>query len=92
MRIRDKLFQQFKQTDSLETYSFYKQFRNRVVNELKTSKTKYFQNYFTENKSNMKLLWQEIRNVIKMKANDSEHSINNLTDENGCKISDPGVC
>ena len=91
MRIRDKLFQQFKQTDSLEIYSFYKQFRNRVVNKQKTSKTKYFQNYFTENKSNMKLLWQGIRNVIKMKANDSEHSINNLTDENWCKITDPDM-
>ncbi len=60
MRIRDKIFQQFKQSESQEIYYFYKQFRNRVVNELKNSKTKYFQNYFTENKSNMKLQWQGI--------------------------------
>ena len=26
-----------------------------------------------------------------MKANDSEHSINNLNDENGCKITDPDM-
>ncbi len=92
MRIRDKIFQQFKQSESQEIYYFYKQFRNRVVNELKNSKTKYFQNYFTGNKLNMKLLWQEIRNVIKLKANSSESlSINKLTDEDGCTITDPDM-
>ena len=39
----------------------------------------------------MKLLWQGIRNAIKLKANDSEHSVNKLTDENGCKITDPDM-
>ena len=34
MRIRDKLFHQFKQTESSEDYSYYKQFRNRVVNSM----------------------------------------------------------
>ena len=87
MRIRDNLFQQFKQTESPEIHSFYKKFRNRVVNELKNSKVKYFQNYFTENKSNMKLLWQGIKNV--MKVNGNEHSICKLIDKNGCKITDP---
>ena len=33
MRILDNLFQQFKQTESPETYSFHKKFRNRIVNE-----------------------------------------------------------
>ena len=37
----------------------------------------------------MKLLWQRIRNVIKMKVNGNEHSICKLIDKNGCKITDP---
>ena len=88
MRIRDNLLQQFKQTESPEIYSFYKKFRKCVINELKNSKTKYFQNYFTENKSNIKLLWQGIRTVIKMKANGNEHSTFKLIDRNSCKITD----
>ena len=35
------------------------------------------------------MLWQGIRNVIKMKANGSEYSTNKLTYDNGCKITDP---
>ena len=89
MRIRDNLFQQFKQTESPKTYSFYKKIRNHIVNELKNSKTKYFQNCFTENKSNINLLWQGIRNV--MKANVNKHSIHKLTNKNGCKIPDPDM-
>ena len=54
MRIRDRLLQQSKLTDSCELYTYYKQFCNRVVNELKNSKKNYFQTYFAENKSNMK--------------------------------------
>ena len=37
----------------------------------------------------MKLPWEGIRNVIKMKVNDNEHSICKLIDKNGCKITDP---
>ena len=91
MRVRDRLFQQFKQTESREIYAYYKQFRNRVVNELKASKRSYFQNYFAENKSNMKLLWKGIRSVIKMKSNNEINSIPNITDENGSMITDPGT-
>ena len=90
MRIRDRIFQQFKQTESPEVYAQYKQFRNRVVNEIRNNKKTYFQNYFTENKSNMKLLWKGIRSVIKMKSNSGEtNSIPFLTNDDGSKITDP---
>ena len=90
MRIRDRLFQQFKQTESPEAYLYYKQFRNRVVNEIKNSKKSYFQNYFVENRSNMKLLWKGIRSVIKMKSGES-NSIPFLTNKTGNKITDPNL-
>ena len=77
------------QTDSPGIYSFYMKFRHCVVNELKNSKIKYFENYFTENKSNMNLLWQGIRTVIKMKVNGNEQSICKVIDKNGCKITNP---
>ena len=38
MRIRDRIFQQFKQTESSEVYAHYKLFRNRVVNETRNIK------------------------------------------------------
>ena len=65
MRIRDRILQQFKQTESPQVYAHYKLFRNRVVNEIRNNKKTYFQNYFTENKSNMKLLWKGIRSVLR---------------------------
>ena len=38
MRIRDRIFQQFNQTESSEVYADYKLFRNRVVNETRNIK------------------------------------------------------
>ena len=89
MRIRDRLLQQFKQSESSEDYSHYKQFRNRVVNELKTSKSNYYQNYFAENKANTKLFWKGIKSVIKTKTVTGEAlAVSNIND-NGVKITDP---
>lgn len=69
MKIRDKLCHQFKETESPYVFTFYKQFQNRVVNDLNASKTSYFIIYFAENKTNIKVLWKGIRSVITIKAN-----------------------
>ena len=88
MRFRDKLFHHYKETGSSEDFSYYKLFRNRVVNLLKSSKISYFQNYLAENKNNMKILWKWIRSVIKIKSIDI-NPIPKLIDEKGIKITDP---
>ena len=46
MKIRDSLFQQFKSTKSPNDLKAYKQFRNRIVNEIRESKKRYFHQYF----------------------------------------------
>ena len=87
MKIRDKLFKQFKVSNSSTTFKVYKQFRNRVVNEIRQSKKYYYQQYFHENKSNMKLLWKGIKDIISLKPNSSD-TFSHLVDDNGSKISD----
>ena len=58
MRMRDRLFKQFKANNSAADLRAFKLFRNRVVNELKECKESYYHQYFDENKSNMKILWK----------------------------------
>ena len=87
MKIRDKLFKQFKVSNSSTAFKVYKQFRNRVVNEIRKSKKNYYQQYFHENKNNMKLLWKGIKDVISFKPNKSD-TFSHLIDDNGIKISD----
>ena len=88
MRIRDRLFKQFKSTNSETDLRAFKQFRNRVVNELKESKKDYYHRYFDENKSNMKMLWKGIKNIVSLKSNNLD-TISHRTDENGSQIKDP---
>ena len=53
MRIRDKIF---KLSESSTDEKACTHCRNRVVNEIKESKKKYYHHYFDKNKSNMKML------------------------------------
>ena len=69
MKIRDRLFQKFKSTKSTADLKAFKQFRNRVVNELRESKKNYYHQFFEENKNNMKMLWNGIKNIVSLKSN-----------------------
>ena len=89
MRIRDRLFQQFKAKSSAADLRVFKLFRNRVVNELKESKKNYYHQYFDENKNNMKMLWKVIKNIVSLKSKNLD-TISHLTDKNGSQIKDPG--
>ena len=89
MKIRDKLFKQFKSTNSAVDFRAYKQFRNRVVNELKESKKTYYHHYFDENKSNMKMLWKGIKSIFSLRSNNLD-TISHLTGIDGSKITNPG--
>ena len=42
----------------------YKKFRNRVVNEIRSSRVKYYNSCFTKHQSSMKMLWSGIRSII----------------------------
>ena len=47
----------------------YKKFRNKIVCEIRKSKNDYYSQYFTEHKSDMKMLWSGIRSIINFKSN-----------------------
>ena len=66
MRIRDKILQKMKKQQTPDNLQLYKKFRNRVSNELKESKERYFHNYFYANSQNMKkLIYQMLlRNLL----------------------------
>ena len=59
-KYRDKLLRKLNRNFSQNTEYLYKKFRNRIVSELRSSKVKYYNQYFTDHKSNMKKLWSGI--------------------------------
>ena len=89
MKIRDRLFQKFKSTKSTTDLKAYKQFRNRVVNELRESKKNYYHQFFEDNKNNMKMLWNGIKNIVSLKTNNLD-TISDLMNKEGSQIYDPG--
>ena len=46
MRIRDKILLKLKKKPTDDNLNLYKKIRNRVSNELKESKSRYFHNFF----------------------------------------------
>ena len=88
MRIRDKILQKMKKQQTPDNLNLYKKFRNRVSNELKESKERYFHNYFSTNSQNMKKLWSGIKTIISHKSSTSS-SINKIKGKDGNVTSDP---
>ena len=87
IKYRDKLLRKLKRKYSFNNEYLYKKFRNRVVNELKTSRISYYTQYFTGHKNNMKMLWSGIRSIINVKNN----RLNNISQivQNGKVIKNP---
>ena len=88
MRIRDRILQKLKKKQTDDNIKLYKKFRNRVSNELKESKARYFHNYFSTNSQNMKKLWSGIKTIISHKSSSSS-AINKIKDKDGRVTSDP---
>ena len=88
MKIRDKLLREYKSSNASTTFLAYKKFRNRVVIEIKSSKKKYFDKYFNDNRSNIKMMWKGIPNIIKVKANNGSN-ITEINSSEGSRINDP---
>ena len=57
MKYRDRLLGKLNKKYTLQNKHLYKKFRNRAVNELRTSKVDYCKKYFTEHRDNIKMLW-----------------------------------
>ena len=58
IKIRNKTFARKKrQPNNVNIKRIYNLFRNRVLRELKKSKKMYYQDYFEEDKTNIKNIW-----------------------------------
>ena len=75
---RDRLLTKLRKSHSRDTEELYKKFRNRVVSENRKSKIKYFDNYFSINKADMKYLWTGIKTIINTKSKSSLQNISQL--------------
>ena len=87
IKYRDKLKQKLNKKFTHNNDYLYKRFRNRVVSELRTSRINYFNQYFTEHKSNMKMLWAGTKSITNIKRSKS-YNISHLT-QNGKCIANP---
>ena len=87
MNVRDRLYQKVISSKSDADWIVFKLLRNRVVNNLRESKIKYYHNYFDENKNNMKILWKGINNIIRLKTK-SIDSASHPVGDNGSHIYD----
>ena len=90
MRLRDNILRTIRKKPDSAKCLLYKKLRNRVVIELKESKTNYFHNYFNNNSKNMKLLWSGIKSIINIK-NSQVNVVNKLKDSNGNITTDPAA-
>ena len=88
MRIRDRILQKLKKQQTDDNLKLYKKFRNRVSNELKESKARYYHNFFSTNSNNMKKLWSGIKTIISHKSSTSA-AFNKIKDKAGNVTSDP---
>ena len=87
MRIRNRILHRLKKQQTPDNIKLYKKFRNRVSNELKESKARYFHNYFLPmvKISNM---WSGIKTIISHKSSTS-FSIDKIKGKDGNVTSDP---
>ena len=65
---RDKIHKTFlktvEQPKRSEIFDLYKLKRNEVVSLIRKSKKSYFENFFEENKTDIKKVWQGIKNYV----------------------------
>ena len=69
---RDSLYDKWnKNCNDKITEKHYKKFRNRVVYEIRKSKSEYFKNYFDQHKTSMKKIWSGIRKIVNTQQSSS---------------------
>ena len=66
MKYGDKLYSTLPKSKqpNPNLHYLYKKFRNRIVKDMKDSKTSYFNQYFSLNKHNMQKLWSGISSIL----------------------------
>ena len=76
IKIKNKLYKSFcKENDPHKKENYEKQFktyRNLLSTLLRETKAPYYKQYFSDNKKNMKLVWQTIKGIINIKNKSDE--------------------
>lgn len=68
IQIKNKLYKKFLKTRSTYYHNKFKMYRNKLNQLIKSSKNKYFIEYFNNNKTNIKYIWSGIRKLITNKS------------------------
>ena len=88
IEFRNKLFRKKKNDKSNDNVKIlYNKFRNRVNREMKKAKKKYYNQYFEENKNDIKKTWMGIKSIINTKNEISPKT--SQLNVNGKMIDDP---
>ena len=70
MKTRDNLYKKFMLAkDPLRKQNLFRDFKNKrnlITSLVRTSKSEYYKNYFSENCKNAKKIWEGIRSIIKV--------------------------
>ena len=64
IKIKNKLYVKSKRSDNVEQVTFYKQYRNKLNQLIRTAERKHFHDILLEHKSDLKKSWQVIKSVI----------------------------
>ena len=72
MKRKDKLLKKYMITKNCvrkqTIHNEYKTLINQILELIRSSKKKFYQNYFTENNDNLSKIWQGIKDIINIKG------------------------
>ena len=91
IRRKDKLLKKFIRTKNKSRkqiiYNEYKTLTNKILDLTKKSKQNCYQNYFNENNTNLRKVWQGIKEIINIKAKNNATHV--CVMENNDMVTDP---
>ena len=86
IKIKNKLYVKSKSSSGSENVSFYKKYRNKLNQLIRSAERKHFHDVLLEHKSNLKKSWQVIKTVInktKYTPVNTEFKVNGATTNDG---------
>ena len=89
-KILNKIKKEREEIKKEELFVNYKVIRNKIVNDLRVSKSVYFKTYFENHKKNMKKTWDGIRSIINIKQKNYSN-ISSINIENKCLYDDKEI-
>ena len=82
INVKNKLYKKYIKKRSSYYYDKFKFYRNKLNHLIKISKKKYYDTYFTSNRSNLKKKWKGIKEIIGFKHGNSNLPSKIITSEN----------